>query len=308
MFSGWKVQIALLPDGLRGDPFVSLIADAYHARILAPEDHKHTLARDLQGGLGFSKLIPFLLSSDKGFLCLDADCIALGDLRLIFNQLGRYSFISDLNRLIPWDDAHFFGIGDSRTPIPEDRLPLLRRRFVSGIFAGRPGAIESDCLRQLVSLSRVSESPLFFGDQGILNYWAIAQRPESVQWLSQHMQVYAVPLQQKALSRSPQERLCEDLVEIEDEERFREIVLQRRLQPFVLHYAGGSKPFIGVEAGLASPLMNRFRLWSNQFLNRRQAGSTRLQMLVDDIQATRALPLKHLVRKPWNVLRIMSWF
>lgn len=308
MFSGHHLKVVLIPDHLQHNPFLQLIADHYDAAILQAEDLQDPLLRDLHGGWGFSKLIPFFDSSADNFLCVDADCIVLGDLRLIARQLQRYAFVSDLNRLVPSDDKHFFELNNDLAPIPERRLPLLRRRFVSGIFAGRPGILNPQHLRELLAMSRSEPSPLFPGDQGILNYWAVARRPDHITWLSQHMQVYAISLLTPSAIRSPQEQLCLDLFSIAEETQFKSVVLERRLQPFVLHYAGGSKPFVGVGNAPPPPMMNRFRRWSNEFLKRRCLQSRRLQILIDDIWATNGLPVKHLVRDPSRIMKLDHWF
>lgn len=308
MFSGDAVEITLLPDRLEGDPFVALLADAYQAEIVGRHDLADPLARQCHGGWGFSKLVPFLIPSHQSFLCMDADCIAIGDFSTLARHFSHCDLITDLNRLLPTNDSHFFARNHPSLPIPPERIPLLRQRFVSGVFASRAGILGAAHLESLLALSRIEHSPLFPGDQGILNYWAIAQRPECIRWLSLHMQVYGASLEMPASVRSPQERLCEDLASVRDETDFKERVLERGLSPFVLHYAGASKPFIGVSSPQGSPLMNRFRRWSNRFLSRRSAGSARLQMLIDDMQATQALPLKKLVRKPDNLLHLNRWF
>lgn len=307
MFSTSKVDITLIPDSLENDDFIQLISDAYHAQILYKHDLNDSLSQRCHGGWGFSKLLPFFNYSDDSFLCIDADCIAIGDLTKIAGQLNNHSFVSDLNRVPPTVDEHFFSLGDPLISIPENRLPILRRRFVSGIFASKAGVIQNEILERIIDISQRPNSPLFPGDQGILNYWAIVERPDSIPWISLHMQVYACSLKCKKNVCSPQEKLCAELSSIIDESIFRDHVLNRNLYPFVLHYAGATKPFIGVGEP-SSPLMNRFRRWSNQYLGRRFAWSTRLQLLIDDIKVTKGLPLKHLARKPWKATMLHRWF
>lgn len=269
LFSSDNIDIVLMPDGLSNDPFISLLADAYGASILSIQDLNDSLALRCYGGWGFSKLVPFLIPSSKGFLCLDGDCIAVGDLGSLERQLERFDIVTDLNRLVP--ELSKQALLDPAIQIPDKRKTLLRRCFVSGIFLSRYGVIEPTSLEALLNLAKSDNSPLFSNDQGILNYWAIVLRPDSVRWLAQQIQVYAVSLGHKDSVRSPQECFLKELENVYEEQELKHRVTLRGLQPFIFHYAGGSKPYVGIPSGRSSPLMNRFRIWSNNFLQRQFA-------------------------------------
>jgi hypothetical protein len=162
-----EIPITLLVDGEVDTSDFSRVANVSRLGLaeVVPPEHLHLLT-----GSSLAKLPLFWASPYERFLCMDADALAWGDLR-VHADLERFDFICAENVSGPWridSEAnlarHAFDLGPVQQEDPAVRWEG-ERFAIMGVFMARRGVFARDHLMRLATMNcwRCYE-------QGLLNY------------------------------------------------------------------------------------------------------------------------------------------